>query len=235
MLTISALAFVSALVSSTFGFGAGLVLTPLLSFFMPLPQAIAIGAIIFLFTSGSKVFWYRQEIDRPHFIRGALLALPGLFFGFAVISWLDLYWLELCYGVLLLFFAFNLIWPRAEGARLPAPLYPPLGGFLSAVIHAGGPFTFAYCRAYRLGRVQTVATMAALHFSNNIFKGIFFGTSGLLSHVNISELLPACIVAVVGTRLGRTVLKKYVDERLFSLGVGVILLLLSARYLLRGF
>lgn len=236
ILLTSALAFVSALVTSVFGFGAGSVLTPLLSLFMPLPQAIAVGAVIFLFTSGSKVFWFRSDIDPNVLWRGFILVLPGLFVGFALISWLSLSWLEFGYGVLLLGFGFNLLWPRENSApRLPSYFYPPLAGVLSALIHGGGPLVFAYCRSRQLNRMETVATMAAIHFSSNIVKGLYFGASGLLAVEQLIHLLPACAVAVVGTRIGRTLLQRYVDERLFSVGVGAILLLLATRYLVRGF
>lgn len=235
VLTIGALAFVSALVTSVFGFGAGLVLTPLLSFIMPLPQAIAIGAVVFLFTSGSKVFWFRRDIDRSILLRGALLSLPGLLIGFVLISRLNTPWFELGYGLLLLAFGFNLMWPQPNQKQLlPAVLYPPFAGILSALIHGGGPLIFKYCRAQKLDRMQTVATMAGIHFVNNIGKGIYFGFSGLLLVEQLPTLLPACIAAVAGTRIGRTLLQRYLDERLFSLGVGVVLLLLASRYLLRS-
>ena len=167
--------------------------------------------------------------------RGALLALPGLLIGFALISWMSTAWLELGYGILLLFFGFNLLWPQPE-ARQPLPLvcYPPLAGILSALIHGGGPLIYTYCRTQNLNRMQTVATMAAIHFINNISKGLFFGFSGLLLVEQLPSLLPACLAAIVGTRLGRTILQRHLDERLFSRGVGVMLLLLAVRYLLRS-
>jgi len=44
MVVISLLSFLSAMVTSILGFGAGLVLTPLLTFIMPLREALGIGA-----------------------------------------------------------------------------------------------------------------------------------------------------------------------------------------------
>lgn len=236
ILITSVLAFASALVTSVFGFGAGLVLTPLLSLIMPLPQAIAIGAVIFLFTSGSKVFWFRRDIAAAILWRGTLLVLPGLFVGFALISWLSLRWLELGYGVLLLGFGFSLLCQGdTTQLRLPPSLYPPLAGVLSALIHGGGPLVFAYCRSRQLDRVGIVATMAGIHFCSNIVKGLFFGASGLIAGEQLLNLMPACAAAVVGTRIGRTLLQRYLNERLFAVGVGAILLLLATRYLLPDF
>lgn len=78
--------------------------------------------------------------------------------------------------------------------------------------------------------MQTVATIAALHFTLNIIKAIFFTTSGLVDSKYIFYLIPAYIVAVFGTRLGKSILKNYVSERMFTIGVAALLMLLSVKF-----
>jgi len=232
LVLITALAFVSALVTSIFGFGAGMVLTPLLGLLMPLPDALGIGALVFLFTSGSKVVWYLHDIDWRVMRSAFLLSLPGLLAGFTLVATLDVRLLQGGYALLLIVFAVNML--RGTDQRkslLPAPCYPLCGGLFSVLMHSGGVFMLRYGQFYALGRLQLVGTVAALHFFMNIFKTAFFTTSGMVESSYIYRLIPAYLAAILGTRLGRMVLGRYVDERLFSKGVAVLLLLLAARFL----
>ncbi|PLY01538.1 MAG: hypothetical protein C0622_06955 [Desulfuromonas sp.] len=232
LLLISLLSFFSALVTSVFGFGAGLVLTPLLGFMMPLTEALGVAGLVFLFTAGSKTFWYRRDIDRRVYRKGFLLSLPGLLIGFVVISLVNPELFETAYALLLIFFAVNILRQTDQTrALLPQPLYPVCGGILSVLMHSGGVFFFRFGQFYSLNRLQLVGTVAAIHLSMNIFKAIFFTGSGMVEVSYLYRLAPAYVAAVVGTRIGRAVLKNYVDERTFSIGMAILLLLLALKYL----
>lgn len=229
---ITLLAFVSALVTSVFGFGAGLVLTPLLSFFMPLKDALGIGALIFLFTSGSKLVWYFKDIDwKVHRFAFGMSTL-GLLGGFMLISVIDASLLEKIYAVLLVIFGISSLRNKETQKSLaPNFSYPVLGGFFSVLIHGGGVFFIRLCRASGLDRIKTVATVAAIHFTMNIFKVLFFTGTGVVDSKYVYTLIPAYLSAIVGTRLGRLILDKYVNEKVFSQGMGVLLMILAMKYI----
>lgn len=230
---ITLLSFISALVTSVFGFGAGLVLTPLLSFIMPLKDALGIGALIFLVTSGSKLVWYFRDINWKIHRFSFGFSLIGLFSGFYLITIIDVFLLEKVYAAMLIFFGIRaLIKPKEK--KLPAVHfgYPITGGLFSALVHGGGVFFIRICRGSGLNRMQTVATVAAIHFSMNIFKALFFTGSGLVDVKYVVTLAPAYLSAIIGTRIGRSVLKKHVSEQAFSYGIGILLLSLSVKYLL---
>lgn len=230
---ISLLAFISALVTSVFGFGAGLVLTPLLGFMMPLKEALGIGAFIFLFTSGSKFIWYLKDIDWKTHRFSFGVSLLGLIPGFFLISVVDAFWLEKIYAVMLVVFGIRALGNKdSQASLLPMAVYPALGGLFSAMIHGGGAFFIRLCRLRGLDRIGTVATVAAIHFSMNIFKACFFAGAHLINSEYILTLAPAYLSAIIGTRIGRTILKKYIDERMFSYGIGSLLLLLSLKYII---
>lgn len=228
---ITALSFVSALVTSILGFGAGLVLTPLLNLFMPLKEALAVGALVFLFTAGAKTFWYFRDIDRPTYRSAFFLSLVGLGAGFSTVAYVDTYWLEKGFAVLLIFFSVGILKERTLPAVIPRAAYPVAGGFLSVLIHGGGPLFLQFCRSRSLDRVQAVATIAATHFTLNIFKVVFFTGTGILESKYLVLLIPAYFAAFVGTRLGRSLLKNHINEKAFGVGTGVLLLLLALNYL----
>ena len=144
--------------------------------------------------------------------------------------------MEVIFSGLLLYFAINTILGK-EGStpRIPLQTFPLLAGIASILVHAAGVFYFRYCRLNGLNRLQTVATMAALHFSLNIAKAIFFTGAGLIESNYIYRLTPAYLCAIFGTRLGRYILKDHISEKMFSRGVASLLILLAVRLLWNAF
>jgi len=226
------MSFVSGTVTSALGFGAGLVLTPLLTFLMPIKQALAVSALVFLVTSASKAFIYRKDIDRKIYKKGLFLSMIGLVVGGFSVSYLDGYILEKFLGVALLYFSINAIL-RQDGNKsiVPTTIFPLIGGFMSITTHAGGVFFFKYCRIQKLDRIRTVATVAGVHFTLNIFKALFFTAAGYAALDYIYLLFPAYVASVVGTNLGRHILKKHLNESVFSISVGILLMMLAVKFL----
>lgn len=232
IITIGILSFISAVVTTVVGFGAGMLLTPLLAIFLPLQEALAIGALVFLVTSSSKILWYVRDIDWGAWRAGFLLSLPGLVAGFAMLLWVSAIWLEKIFALVLLGLAIGVL--RGQQRLLPAlPYwsYPVAGGFLSAILHAGGPMYYCFCRGRGLDRMRTVGSMAVIHFSLNVLKVGFFARLGALDAERVVRIAPACLLAVIGTWVGRHLLIKWVDERNFERMVGITMLALALRYL----
>ena len=144
--------------------------------------------------------------------------------------------LEIIFAVLLLYFALTAIFGK-EGATplISQQIFPLLAGIASILVHAAGVFYFRYCRLNGLDRVQTVATMAALHFTLNIGKATFFTGTGLIATHYIYQLIPAYLCAIFATRLGRYILKDYISEKMFTKGVAILLILLATRLLWKAF
>lgn len=227
---ISLLSLLSGLVTSILGFGAGLVLTPLLTFFMPLKEALGIGALVFFFTSLSKTYWYFPEIHWETWKKCLPLSLVGIGLGMLVIQFAPERLLELTFASILMFFAVHSMLGKDDAQPLlPKSIYPLFAGIASILVHASGVFYFRYCRMSNMDRVRTVATISVLHFTLNIFKAIFFTSSGLVDPKYIYYLTPAYAAAVLGTRLGKTVLKNHVSEKMFTIGVSVIMMLLAIK------
>lgn len=228
---ITLLSFLSATVTSVFGFGAGLVLTPLLTFIMPIKQALGIGALVFFFTSLSKTYWYFPDINWNIWKKCLPLSLVGIALGMFIVQYAPHDLLEIVFAIILAFYSLNALLGRKEApSHLPMSCYPLFAGIASILVHAAGVFYFRYCRLNHLDRVQTVATIALLHFTLNIFKAIFFTTGGLIDPHYLYRLIPAYAAAVFGTRLGKTLLKRYVNERLFTVGVSSLLMLLAVKF-----
>lgn len=229
---ISVLAFVSGVVSACFGFGAGLILTPMLAFIFPIKEAIAISSLIYFFTSISKAVLYHRELNWHHFSQAAPAALLGMFIGFFSITYISGRGIEVLCGLVLMYFSIQiLVFSRSSYTILPACLYPALAGASSALLHAGGPFFFRYCLLHKLSPVTTVATMAGLQLMLNSSKALFFVSGGYVATAYIYYLIPVYIVAIAGVWLGKFALKNRINEKGFRIGAGIIMLILGLRLL----
>lgn len=229
---ISILSLISGIVTSAFGFGAGLVLTPLLTFIMPVTDAIALSSLIYMFTSTSKAVLYRKDIEWRIYKRSLILAWIGLMVGFLIITHINEQVFEKLFGLLLLIFAYLTVANKEESkSLLPENTYPFLGGLMSVLIHSGGLFFFRFARINGLDRIATVATLAGVHFTLNIGKTVFFILGGYVATHYIYQLIPAYIMAFIGTWIGRKVLKEYINETIFIRGIATILVLMSIRFL----
>jgi len=236
MVVISLLSFLSAMVTSILGFGAGLVLTPLLTFIMPLREALGIGALVYLVTAASKTYWFRADIDQTLWKRCLPLSFLGLVIGMLIVKIMPERGLEIVFAALLLYFALSTGLGKEDSiSKIPQQVYPFFAGVASILVHAAGLFYFRYCRMHGLDRVQTVATMAAHHFTLNIGKAIFFTTSGMIAAEYSYRLIPAYLCAIIGTRFGRYFLKDHVSEKMFTRGVSFLLILLAIRLVWNAF
>jgi len=232
ILLITVMSFVSGTVTASLGFGAGLVLTPLLTFIMPVKQALAVSALVFLVTSASKALIYRKDIDWLIYKKGLALGMIGLVIGGFSVSVVNPFWLEKFLGCALLYFAINAVLKRDNmKSVIPTSLFPVMGGFMSIMTHAGGAFFFRYCRINNLGRIETVATLAGAHFTLNIFKAVFFTATGFAASSYIYTLMPAYVSSVAGTYMGRHILKNHMNEDLFVKGVAFVLIVMAIRFL----
>jgi len=232
ILIITVMSFVSGTVTSALGFGAGLVLTPLLTFLMPIKQALAVSSLVFFVTSASKAYIYRKEIDWSMYRKGLPLSLIGVVVGAFSVSVVNPVFLESFLGLALIYFSLNAILKKdGNKSFIPTFLFPVMGGFMSIMTHAGGAFFFRYCRINKLDRMATVATLSGVHFTLNVCKTGFFLAAGFAATSYIYMLIPAYIASVIGTNFGRYILKNHLNEDLFAKGVGIMLMILAMKFL----
>lgn len=149
--------FLAIFVRAITGFGAALVLVPLLSLFWNLRQVVLIGAVVQIATVIPMAITARRDLSRSALV--ALLAgsLCGLAIGAYLLAILPVPWLRRGLGLLTLFFGISRFTPIAarvapKPSRALTLLAVPFGfisGILTGMIGTGGPPVVAYLH-YRL-------------------------------------------------------------------------------------
>jgi uncharacterized membrane protein YfcA len=212
------------------GFGAGLVIIPMLAFVMPFEVVVPLLSAMGIFASSGQAWHQRRHLDTTS--RKALVALlgwsmVGVALGLTLFAVLASRLLLNLFGVFLAAYA---LWslrphapPRAEPRR-GVIMASGISGALVATLFGGmaGPFFAVYLDALRLGRARFRATMSTVLFLLSIVRVAGYGGLGLYDArvgALLVVLMPVMIVGmVVGERL-----HQHLSEVRFQKVVAVLL------------
>ncbi|SFH27161.1 hypothetical protein SAMN05660649_04514 [Desulfotomaculum arcticum] len=217
----AAAAFLAGLIKTTFGVGAGVFLTPLLSINMDPKTAVALMAPMMLFSDLSTIGLHWKKWDVSHIkilIPGGVI---GVFIGSYYLAWASLSITQVTIGIVAMVFSSlqivrqqkseyftNLNMKPAHGALISV-----LAGAASAVAHSGGIVISIYLVTLGLAKQAFVATLILFLFAGDILKMALFAKLGILnSEILIVGLLltPALFL---GSWFGSKLINKLTDHQ----------------------
>jgi uncharacterized membrane protein YfcA len=211
------------------GFGASLVLAPLLLFVLDLHTAVVASALVQV-PIGMWLTWNaRTAIDRPAL--GLLLpaSVIGLVAGTLALALVETIWLQRLCGLLTALFALDVLrrvwrgvaahpWPNWAGAGAGL-----VGGVLGGLFGTSGPPVVAFLET-RLPRGAALrGTLLAYFLSVNSLRIVGYAAVALFSGAIVQTSLAMLPAAAVGAWAGAT-LQQRVGERGFRLAVAGVLL-----------
>lgn len=208
-LAIGALAVVIAgLSKGGFGGGAGFVAAPLIALALPPAQAVAVmlPLLMLMDVTGLKAYW--GEWDKAEAKVLMLGALPGLALGWAIFAQADGDAIKLLIGALAVGFAIFQIaqsrgWaPSGGGSRRMGYFWGAIAGFVSFVVHAGGPPTAIHLLARGLGKTSYQATTVLFFWAINAIKLLPYAALGLFTPQTLTLSALLAPMAVAGMLLG---------------------------------
>jgi len=192
-------AFLAFSLSAICGGGAGLLLLPILGSLLPsaqVPAALSIGT---MFSSLSRilVFWRRIRWDIVLWFVPA--ALPAVWLGARLLSYLNPLYLELLMGLFLMANLPQIFRPSAGSTEIrPMPkwvlaLIGVAAGFVSGLTGAVGLLFNRFYLRYGMKKEEIVATRAANEIMLHAIKLLLYASFGLLTH---QALMVGGLVAV---------------------------------------
>jgi uncharacterized membrane protein YfcA len=144
-------------------------------------------------------------------------------------------WFRPAIGTFVLIF---LIWERVKPERLHVPrwVFIPggfIGGLLTVMVGASGPYLAVFFLRDDMERRQIVATKAAIQTVGHLIKIPVFISLGFAYRDHLHVILPLIACAIAGTIIGTSLLGR-LNERAFQLIFRVVLGLLGLRLILQG-
>lgn len=238
LIVILAATFATAFLSSIFGMLGGLILMGILISFLPVGPAMVLHGLIQTTSNGYRAWLNRADINW----KIVLTLLIG-----SSISLIILFFIAFQPSQILVIFALGLLpfiaWAVPKELSLDVTK-PPIGVLAGGVVvgtnliaGVGGPLLDIFFQRVEMTRHQVVATKAVAQTIGHISKIIFFG--GLLvsfnteNWPNLTFLIFAIILSVIGTTLGKKVLD-IIDDAIFFRWTQLIVLSVGGIFIIRG-
>jgi uncharacterized membrane protein YfcA len=228
-------ALVASTLAAVTGFGASLLLLPVLTWAFGVRDAIPILAIVQVCTNLSRVWLNRGDIVLPVVRRFSLGAVPAAVLGGIVFAAAPAAALGRLIGVFLILSV--LFRHSAAGRRMKvkAAAFLPLGiafGFLDAIVGSIGPVQAPFFLAAGLTGAAYIGTEAAASAVMQGTKLAVYGSFNLVTGPALFFGFAIGAVMFVGAYLGRNILQ-HVSPGGFSLIIEVMLVAAGVFFIVR--
>lgn len=222
--------FISGLIKTGVGVGAGLVLLPTLALVLPAKVALGLGAPMLVASDlmGLHYYW-KQWLPRKDLMRLFLAIIPGLLLGVVLLPLIPGNAFRFGVGVFGCLYAVSMLWPqfpvavllkkyfgrlgeRCSDSQTPshkgAYIYGFLGGFSTVLAHAGGLVWSMYLLTAARDRRIFVGTTVILFFVTNIYKTVSYIYIDIISPEMLMQVVPAIPMILLGSYFGNVINKR---------------------------
>jgi len=214
-----ATALVASVVAGVAGFGAGVILLPVLAWVVSVKAAAPILTVTMLLGNLSRLWWSRDELDGRAAGRYLLGAVPMTVVGVMIYAGTSTEWLGRFIGVFLIAaipLRRVLLWGHVRVRLVHLPFLGALFGLLGSIVVTTGPITAPFFLSYGLRRGSFIATEAVCALGMNITRSIAFARYALLGWDTVILGLLLGTVMFTGAWLGRRLLDR-MSDRIFLL------------------
>ncbi len=225
--------FTSAL-TVAFGLGGGVVMLALLVHFLPLSVVIPIHGFIQLGSNSSRSFLLRHFIDWKIIVYFSIGAVVGALIGGQLVVSLPGNILLPILGVFILYTVWGPKFKKITANKFTYAVGGLLVTFATMFVGATGPLVMAFLPRDQLNAQQTSATHGMTMVIQHGLKIIIFSALGFQFFQWLIFLILMLIAGFVGAYFGRSLLKK-MPEKIFKVGLNIVLTLLALRMILMPF
>jgi uncharacterized membrane protein YfcA len=231
MLTILApTVLITTIISAVIGMGGGVTLVAVMAALLEPAIVVPIHGVVQMVSNSTRSLALLRSVMWPVMLLYVPTLLLGAWIGIHFYRGAGLPWFRPLIGAFVLAF---LLWDRFKPKRLMLPrwIFVPaglLGGIITILIGASGPYLAAFFLRDDMNREQIVATKAAIQTAGHLVKIPAFMSVGFVYREHLGLILPLLACAVIGTLIGTRILKR-MNERVFQVAFRVFLAILALR------
>ncbi len=221
------LALLAEIIGTISGFGSSILFVPLASLVLDFKIVLGITAVFHVFSNLSKIYLFRQGIDRNIAIK---LGIPAVLF-VTLGAWLTNYIpqkeIEMGMNIIIICLALYLMsghHKRLKESNSNLYLGGTVSGFLAGLIGTGGAIRAITLAAFNLEKDAFIATSALIDMGVDSSRAIVYIASGYFHQEHIILIPFLIIISIAGSYAGKRILQ-YIPEKVFQyIVLGVILL-----------
>lgn len=227
---LSALSFVTSMLTASAGLGGGVIMLAAMASLMPPAAVIPLHGVIQLGSNAGRALILRHAVDRKVLAWFALGALVGAALGGSVVITLPPGVLELILGLFILYSVWGPSFRQLRIADRGFALVGVATTFVTMFVGGTGPLVAAFVNPDRFGKEATVATHGACMTIQHGFKVAVFIALGFAFAPWLVLLALMIAAGFLGTLAGRAVLLE-LPEKTFRCVFRTVLTLLALRVL----
>jgi len=208
-------ALVASVIAGVAGFGAGVILLPVLAWVVSVKAAAPILTVTMLLGNFSRLWWSRDELDGRAALRYLLGGIPMTVVGVMIYAGTSTEWLGRFIGVFLIAaipLRRVLMWGHVQVRLVHLPFLGGLFGLLGSIVVTTGPVAAPFFLSYGLRRGSFIATEAVCALGMNVTRSIAFARYALLGWdtVALGAVLGGTMIG--GAWAGRWLLDRMSDR-----------------------
>lgn len=219
------LALIAEVIGTVSGFGSSILFVPLATLFFDFHEVLGITALFHVFSNLSKIFLFRKGIDKKIGIKLGIPAVISVAVGAVLSKYVPQKELEVGMSVILIILSLYLIKNFEKPLRQTDRNLVSGGiasGFLAGLIGTGGAIRGITLSAFMLPKDIFIATSALIDLGVDTTRAAVYFFNGFMRSEFLLMVPPLIIVSILGSWLGKQILKK-TSERVFRyLVLGVI-------------
>ncbi len=210
-LIILPLSLIAGTIGGVIGFGAGVIMVPILVWVFGAKAAVPIMAIAALMANGSRVaIWWRQ-VDWPAAAIYSAAAIPFAILGASTYVRLDGDTVELTLGIFLILVVPFRHWLKHLDIKIERWQLAVVGaaiGYLTGLVSSTGPVNAPFFLMYGLTKGAYIATEALGSVAVHLTKTSVFSLSGITTLENVLRGLAVGGGLMVGSLLSKRIVEK---------------------------
>ncbi len=239
-LTIVPAIILFGIAKSGLGGSVSLISIPLMTFVMPLNQALAILLPILIFSDFISAYKFRKEFDLNTLKLMVPFAAIGAIIGASTFSFFSESYLKFILGVMGFVFAFHYFFLKKDANKPVAANYfkgaicSAVAGFTSFCAHSGGTPTSIYLLPLRLKKEIYVGTRIIFFTCINLVKLPFYLYLSMVNTSSVTQSLILLPLSVFGIFVGYKLLK-IIEESSFYNAIYILILVASTKLIIDFF
>lgn len=211
------LALISEIIGTVSGFGSSILFVPLATFFFDFKTVLGITAIFHVFSNISKIFLFREGINKNIALRLGIPAILFVILGAWLTTYIPVKPMEILMNTALVCLSIYLLcYFNRPVKQTNTNLYAGgvASGFLAGLSGTGGAIRGITLAAFHLPKSIFIATSALIDLGVDSSRAVIYVSNGYF-HRSYWILIPfLIIISLTGSYLGKIILK-YTSEILF--------------------
>lgn len=227
-------ALVASTIGGVAGFGAGVIMIPLVAFVMGTKATVPVMTVAMLLGNGARVWFSRRDVEGRVVVAFLVTAIPMSVLGALLYTRIDSAGIGRMLGAFMLLAVPLRRLLLGRGIRIGLGHFPVIGavfGFLSSLVGSVGPIMTPFFLGYGLRKGAYIGTDALCTLGTYVSRGIVFRKHDLLTGETVAVGLFVGVVMIAGAWAGKRLVDR-LSEIAFLRLIEALLVVFGLHFLL---